>query len=174
MALKAPTVVFCEECGNPFFRNMPNKKYCNDTCRQTQWNRRVTGGFKLYELAMRWRIDRPQGAISDLGAVVDDLAGDERVIRARRDANIKRHQKEYPNGVLPGDFKPGESRSKAVSLSKAQQDAACDACLFALAFAAGRVPNDPDRRPDGWPARTLTELRNAVISFGGAVDLDEI
>jgi hypothetical protein len=170
MTLKAPTVVFCEECGNPFYRNMPNKKYCSDTCRQTQWNRRVTGGFRLYELTMRWRIDREKGDMADLTAAADQLAGEERIIRARRNANIKRHQSEYPKGILPADFKPGESRSKTVSLSRAQQDAACDACVFALAFAAGRVPNDPDRRPDGWPDRQLAELRNAVVSLGGSID----
>jgi hypothetical protein len=174
MALKLPTVAFCEECGNPFYRNMPNKKYCNDTCRQNQWNRRVTGGFRLYELTMRWRIDREKGDMAELTAAADQLAGEERIIRARRNANIKRQQAEYPNGVLPADYKPGESRSKAVSLSKAQQDAACDACVFALAFAAGRIPNDPERIPTGWPDKTLAELRNAIISLGGAIDPAEL
>lgn len=173
MALKAPTVVFCEECGNPFYRNMPNKKYCNETCRQTQWNRRITGGFRLYELTMRWRIDREKGDMAELTAAADQLAGDERIIRARRNANIKRQQAEYPSGILPADFKPGESRSKAVSLSKAQQDVACDACVFALAFAAGRIPNDPERLPTGWPENRLADLRSAVISFGGSVSPEE-
>lgn len=173
MALKAPTVVFCEECGNPFYRNMPNKKYCGDTCRQSAWNRRVNGGFKLYALAMRWRIDRDKGDMAQMTIAADFLAAEERVIRSRRDANIKRHQSEYPKGILPEDFKPGESRSANVSLNKRQQQAACDACVFALAFAAGRVPNDPERSPTGWPESRLADLRSVVVSLGGSITPEE-
>lgn len=174
MALKAPTVVFCEECGNPFYRNMPNKKYCGDTCRQSAWNRRVNGGFKLYALAMRWRIDRDKGDMAQMTIAADQLAAEERIIRKRRDTTIRQHQGEYPKGVLPEDFKPGESRSASISLNKRQQEAACDACVFALAYAAGRVPNDPERSPTGWPASRLTDLRNAVISLGGSISPEEL
>ena len=174
MTLKPIPIFFCSECGNPDYRTKINKIYCSETCRQTAWNRRVNGGFKLYELAMRWRIDREKGDMAELTAAADMLAAEERIIRARRDANIKRQQAEYPNGALPPDYKPGENRSAAVSLSKRQQQAACDACVFALAFAAGRVPNDPDRRPDGWSESHLADLRNVVITLGGAIDPEEL
>jgi hypothetical protein len=45
--------------------------------------------------------------------------------------------------------------------------------VFALAFAAGRIPNDPERIPTGWPEKTLAELRNVVISLGGAGELPD-
>jgi hypothetical protein len=173
MALKAPPIFFCAECGNPDYRTMPNKIYCSETCRQKAWNRRITGGFKLYELAMRWRIDREKGDMAELTGIADQLAADERMLRARRAANIKQHQKDGIKGSLPPDFQPGENRSRNVSLSKPQQEAACEACVFALAFAAGRVPNDPDLRPDGWSDKRIAELRNAVVTLGGKIDPDE-
>lgn len=169
--LKAPPAAFCAECGNPFYRTQPNKIYCGGTCRQRQWNRRVNCGFKLYELAMRWRIERPKGAISDLQHVVDDMAGEERIIRDRRARTIAAHQADGVIGDLPPVFEPGENRSQSVSLSPPQQYAIADAGIFALAFAGGRVPNDPDRRPDGWSLEKLEEIRNAVITLGGSEGL---
>lgn len=173
MALKLPPIFFCAECGNPDYKTMPNKVYCGETCRQKAWNRRITGGFKIYEAAMTWRIERPKDAMSELTSISDQLAAEERIIRSRRAANIKRHQAEGIKGELPPDFQPGENRSRSVSLSKPQQQAACDACLFALAFAAGRTPNDPELRPDGWPAKKIAEIRNAVVSLGGSIDPEE-
>lgn len=174
MALKPIPVFFCAECGNPDHRTMPNKIFCSPTCRQRQWNRRVTGGFKLYELAMQWRIDRPKNALAEMTVVADRLASDEREIRKRREAVIARHKAQGINGELPPDFEPGENRSQQVSLSTPQQIAICDAGLFAILCAAGRPPNDPDNRPEGWSERKISALKNAVITLGGTVpEFDE-
>ncbi|SRR5260221_420025 len=174
MALKLPPVYFCAECGNPDYRTQPNKIYCSGTCRQNAWNRRITGGFKLYELAMRWRIDREKGDMAELTAAADMLAADERIIRRRREANMIKQRAALAAGTVIADempeYKPGKSTNSAVTLAEAQQRALCDAALFALSCAAGRVPNDPDARPESWEAAKLDALRNGIISLGGMVD----
>lgn len=174
MALRKLPVFFCAECGNPDYRTMPNKIFCSPTCRQRQWNRRITGGFKLYELAMQWRIDRPKNALADMTVVADQLASDERIIRSRRAKVIAKHKAEGIDGELPPDFEPGENKSQSVSLSVPQQRAICDAGLFALACAANRPPNDPDQRPEGWHPDKISALRNAVINLGGTVREEEL
>jgi len=174
MALKQLPVYFCDECGNPFYRTQPNKIFCNGTCRQNAWNRRVTGGFKLYELAMAWRIDREKGDLAELTAASDQLAAEERIIRRGRAANIAKQRAALaPGSVIAeeaAEHIPGKSTNAAVTLPELQQRALADAGLFVLACAAGRVPNDPDTRPEGWPAAKLAALRNAVITLGGQIE----
>jgi hypothetical protein len=98
MALKPLPIRFCAECGEPFHVTQPNKIYCDGGCRQAAWNRRITGGFKLYDLAMRWRIDREKGDMAELTAAADLFAAEERIIRKRRQANIDRNRKGLPAG----------------------------------------------------------------------------
>lgn len=178
MALKPLPVFFCHECGNPDYLTKSNKIYCSETCRQAAWNRRISGGFRLYELAMRWRIDREKGDMAELTAAADMLAGEERLIRARRNKNIEREKAALPPGTkmvndnIPG-LNPGKSRSRSVSLSIAQQEALKDAALFAIAFAEGRIPNDPAKIPTGWNAKRLDDIRNAIITLGGETPDDE-
>jgi endogenous inhibitor of DNA gyrase (YacG/DUF329 family) len=178
MALKQLPIFFCAECGNPDYRTQPNKIFCSGTCRQAQWNRRVTGGFRLYELTMAWRIDRNKGDMAELTAAADQLAAEERIIRRRREANIiKQRAALAPGSVIADEMPehvPGKSVNAAVTLPEAQQRALADAGLFALACAAGRVPNDPDARPEGWPVAKLAALRNGVITLGGQVEETEL
>lgn len=167
MALRKLPVFFCAECGNPEHRTQPSKIFCSATCRQAQWNRRVNGGYKLYELAMSWRIERPKGAIARLGAAVDQLAAEERVMRARRAKIIAAHKAAGVTGDLPPDF---EHDARSASLSTDQKSAMADAGIFTLAFAAGRIPNDPEQLPSNWPAEKLAAIEAAVSVLGGMVD----
>lgn len=178
MALKQLPVFFCHECGNPDWLTKPNKIYCSESCRSSAWNRRISGGFRLYELAMRWRIDREKGDMAELTAAADQLAGEERILRARRSKNIEIERAKLPPGTktvndnIPG-INPSKSRGRSVSLSIAQQEALKDAALFAIAFSEGRIPNDPDKLPSGWPAKKLDDIRNAIITLGGGIQDEE-
>lgn len=172
MPLKQMTVYFCHYCGNPDYLTKPNKKFCSEACRQAHWNMRVTGGFKLYEAVMAWRIDREKGDFQELTAIADQLAAEERILRRRRAANIERERASLPAGVKIVDENLseaplGRSRSRAVAMSPAQQDALRDAGEFVLAYIVDRIPNDPDRNPKGWSDGKKTDLQNGVITLGG-------
>lgn len=167
MALKELPVVFCHECGKPFYRTQRTKIYCDGDCRQTAWNRRVSGGFKLYELVMRWRIDRPQNALAELTSEADMLASEERIIRRRRDARIDRERPEHPNGILPATFEAGKTVSENVKLAPAQRLAMIAAARYCLELAAGRVPNDPEQTPEGWDRNRIKALENALSTLSG-------
>lgn len=173
MAIKQLPVVFCHECGHPFFRTQVTKIYCSGKCRQDAWNRRITGGFKLYELAMRWRIDRPKSGISDLCVVADQLADDERTIRKRRDATIARERKEHPGGILPSTFEPGKTVSENLKLPPGQRHAMIAAATYCLAMANGKKPNDPAETPEGWDKRKLAFLTHALATLTGSVSEEE-
>jgi hypothetical protein len=123
---------------------------------------------------MAWRIDRNKGDMAELTSAADQLAAEERIIRRRREANIiKQRAALVPGSMIAEEMPehiPGKSVNAAVTLPETQQRALADAGLFALACAAGRVPNDPDARPEGWPVTKLDALRNGVITLGGQVE----
>lgn len=174
---RLPPLAFCAECGGPFYVTQPNKIFCDGGCRQTQWNRRVTGGFKLYEAAMTWRIDRPEGALSDLGSIVDQLAAEERIIRRRREARIKRERGQItPDAELledrPERPAPGKSSSENVKLSAAQQRALARSGAFVVDLSEGKRPNDPEAWPDNWDGKQIRALRNAVAILAGTTTED--
>jgi hypothetical protein len=58
-------------------------------------------------------------------------------------------------------------------VTAAQREAICAAGLYALSCAKGRVPNDPEARPEGWPPEKLRAIRDAVITLGGGALIDE-
>lgn len=93
MTVAPPPLMHCKECGEPFYLTRPDREYCSETCRNTHNQRRITGGLKLYDLAMRWRIERPRGALGDLTHAADLLAQDERERRAARKAVIEEQRK---------------------------------------------------------------------------------
>lgn len=167
MALKELPVVFCAECGKPFYRTQRTKIFCDGECRQTAWNRRVSGGFKLYELVMKWRIERPKNALNQLTAEADLLAAEERDVRCRRNARIAKEQTEYPRGILPETFNAGKTVSENVKLAPAQRLAVIAAAEYCLAVAAGRKPNDPKQSPENWDRNRIKALENALSTLSG-------
>ncbi len=172
MPLKQIPVYFCHYCGNPDYLTKSNKKFCSDVCRTAHWNMRVTGGFRLYELAMAWRIDREKGDMAELTSFADQLAAEERILRRRRAANMAAEKAKLPPGTKTIDDNLKEapvsrSRSRAVSLSPSQQDALRDAATFVLEYAKGMIPNDPALNPKGWHESRIDDLRNSVITLGG-------
>lgn len=90
-----PEAIYCVECGAPFYRVRKDQIFCPDKgCRQAYHQRRLLGGLKLYDLAMRWRIEWPAGALGDLTAAADLLAQDERERRKKRKEKIAAYQTE--------------------------------------------------------------------------------
>lgn len=174
MALRQIPVYFCHYCGNPDYLTKSNKKFCSEGCRQAHWNMRVNGGFRLYELAMAWRIDREKGDMAELTAFADQLAAEERILRKRRAANIAREKGKLPPGtkIIDENLKDAansRTRSRNVAMSPNQQDALRDAGSFVLDYVRDQIPNDPDLNPKGWPADRINDLRNAIVTLGGDV-----
>lgn len=85
-------ISYCKECGKPFYRTRPDREFCCDTHRNKFNQRRILGGLKLYDAAIKWRIERPKGAISELQFIVDNLAFDERERRRKRNEVIEAHR----------------------------------------------------------------------------------
>lgn len=79
-----PKFVYCDECGKPFYGIRHDQIFCSGACKKARHARRVQGGLKLYDLAMRWRIEQPKDAWGDLTTEVDRLAFDERERRRKR------------------------------------------------------------------------------------------
>lgn len=82
------TARHCDECGRRFQQQREHSVYCSSTCRKTANERRISGGYRLYPLVMRWRIERPADALNELCVEADRLANIEREIRAKRQARI--------------------------------------------------------------------------------------
>ena len=80
---------YCAECGEPYARTRWNKDYCSQKCQQGSANRRVKGGLRLYNAAMRWRIERPKDALVEMTQIADQLASEERSIRTNRKKRIE-------------------------------------------------------------------------------------
>lgn len=163
---KAVPTGYCAECGNRFPMTQPNRIFCDGECRQAQWNRRVTGGFKLYEAAMRWRIDRQKGDMAELTSIADLLANEERFLRKRREDNIKRQAGRLPDGVAvapaAGERAAGQSLPENVKLSPKQQRALARAGKFTIDLSEGKRPNDPADWPDQWPGIEIDAIRAAL------------
>lgn len=170
MPLKKIPVYFCHFCGNSDYLTKPNKKFCTEECRKNHWNMRVTGGFRLYELTMRWRIDREKGDMAELTSFADQLAAEERILRKRRAANMAKEKAALPPGTIVydnelADVAVSRSRSRAIAMSPAQQDALKDAGEFVLSYIIDRIPNDDN--PKSWKPDRVENLQNAVITLGG-------
>ena len=78
---------FCDECGRLFHPKEAKNRFCRAECRKAHHGRRMLGGMRLYDLAMEWRRNR-RGAWRELSALADQLAGEERLIRKRREERI--------------------------------------------------------------------------------------
>ena len=89
-----PALRFCAECGHGFYPKRHDQTHCVAACNRAKHKRRILGGLKIYDAAMKWRIERPNGALSELGAIVDDLAHEERVLREKRQKVIAAIKKE--------------------------------------------------------------------------------
>jgi hypothetical protein len=92
MTLLAPEIAYCKECGEPFCQTRSDREFCGEAHRKIFNTRRIQGGLKLYDLAMRWRIERPKDAWGDLTTEVDRLAYDERERRRKRKEIVERHK----------------------------------------------------------------------------------
>lgn len=79
---------YCAECGRRFDQTREHQAMCSPACRQSANKRRISGGFALYPLVMRWRIERDKDALSALCEEADRLANDERALRRKREARI--------------------------------------------------------------------------------------
>ena len=86
----------CLECGELFVRVPVTRKFCSARCTQAHHNRRIMGGLKLYDAAMKWRLDNSRakkGLLTALTAIADQLASEEREIIKAREAKIAQQSK---------------------------------------------------------------------------------
>lgn len=90
----------CAECGELFYQKREHQIYCSLKCNKAHHKRRLLGGLKLYDAAMRWRIERPCGALGDLTFIADELAHVERGLRDARRARVTALQESAKNAVL--------------------------------------------------------------------------
>jgi hypothetical protein len=95
---KEPTLKFCAECGEPFYPTRYDQIHCktkSPDCNKQKTKRRVCGGLKLYDAAMKWRLGgtHKKGTMADFTAIADQLACEERLIRNKRDARIAEAKK---------------------------------------------------------------------------------
>ena len=94
MSSQPPIPLFCAECGDIFHPKREHQVYCSLACNQRHHRRRLLGGLKLYDAAMKWRIERPCGALGDLTFIADELAHIERGLRDTRRARINELQRD--------------------------------------------------------------------------------
>jgi len=88
-----PPIAFCRECGEQFVQVPYTKIFCSTPCTKRHHGRRIMGGLQLYDAAMKWRLDNSRakkGLLTELTAVADRLAGEEREILKAREARIKK------------------------------------------------------------------------------------
>lgn len=78
----------CDECGMQYQPKRGTQRFCCAPCRKQFNERRISGGLQLYDLAMQWRIERPEDAWHNLTQLADQLATEERIIRKKRKDRI--------------------------------------------------------------------------------------
>ena len=89
---EARAPLFCDECGQRFIPQNEKQRFCNPAHRQRYNNRALKQGYQLYPLIMAWRIDRKPEGLSDLCALADRFAGDERERRRARSEKIESYK----------------------------------------------------------------------------------
>lgn len=89
-----PEISYCRECGGAFYPNRSDTIFCGIPCKTTRHNRRISGGLKLYDVAIKWR-ENPE-SVFFLTQIIDQLVADEDAIRARANERITAYrQKTY-------------------------------------------------------------------------------
>jgi hypothetical protein len=92
------TPLFCDECGKRFVPQNGKQRFCTPFHQHNWNNRALKRGYQLYPLIMAWRIDRKSDGLSNLCALADQFAYDEREIKRKRAEKIK----SYRTSVIQG------------------------------------------------------------------------
>jgi hypothetical protein len=97
--MSVPRPRFCREDGTPFFPVRVDQDFCCPQCRAAFNHRRKLYGLRVIDAALRWRIERPKDALSDLTVIVDRIAEDERERRRKLKETIEENKSALRKGV---------------------------------------------------------------------------
>ncbi len=89
-----PKIIYCDECGAPFWPNRKAQKFCSDKCRHQKNRRDQVKGAEIARLALEWRRHRKPGALPALTRQVDNFLREEKQRENDREAVIAEHKRQ--------------------------------------------------------------------------------
>lgn len=89
-----PALVFCAECGSPFYPHGVHRIFCEPSCKTRRHARRMKAAYQLIDLAIEWRLNRTKGALAELTFALDNgIVDEERKIRSARALRVAEAKK---------------------------------------------------------------------------------